>query len=103
MVVEVKGRKRFSRGLWVAAERVAVLRAELDAERADPAWQRRLEAGRARRDRERWATGRTTSRAGTGFLEGLGPCRTRAASPREIRGSGALGKTALRIASHFER
>ena len=51
-MIEVKGRKRFSRGIWVAAERLAVLHAELESERSDPAWQRRLEAGRARRQVE---------------------------------------------------
>ncbi len=38
--------------MWAPAERIAQVRAELDAERADPAWGKRLAAGRARRERE---------------------------------------------------
>ncbi len=48
-VIELKGRKRFSRGIWAPAERIAALRAELATERADPAYERKLEAGRQRR------------------------------------------------------
>lgn len=48
-VVEPKGRKRFSRGIWAPADRIAALRAELELERQDPAYQRRLAAGRQRR------------------------------------------------------
>ena len=54
-MVEMKGRKRFSRGIWAPAERVAALRAELGTERADPAYQRQLAAGRLRRAREEQA------------------------------------------------
>ncbi|MCF3649727.1 DUF2293 domain-containing protein [Synoicihabitans lomoniglobus] len=48
-VVEKKGRKRFSRGIWAPADRIAALRAVRQAERADPAYQRGLDAGRRRR------------------------------------------------------
>ncbi|WP_221031539.1 DUF2293 domain-containing protein [Actomonas aquatica] len=48
-VIEKKGRKRFSHGIWAPAERIAALRAERAAEQADPAYTRKLEAGRARR------------------------------------------------------
>ena len=51
-VIEVKGRKRFSRGIWAPAARIEVLRAELAAERQDPSYQRKLEAGRKRRAAE---------------------------------------------------
>lgn len=51
-VKERKGRKEFSRGIWAPAARIAVLRAALNEERRDPAYQRRLDAGRARRARE---------------------------------------------------
>jgi hypothetical protein len=51
-VIEVKGRKRFSRGIWAPAARIAALRAELQVERLDPAYQRKLEAGRRRREAE---------------------------------------------------
>jgi hypothetical protein len=46
---EMKGRKRFSRGIWAPTDRIAALRAELLTERADPAYQRKLAAGRQRR------------------------------------------------------
>lgn len=48
-VIELKGRKRFSRGIWAPADRIAALRSELEQERQDPAYGRRLEAGRQRR------------------------------------------------------
>lgn len=48
-VIEVKGRKRFSRGIWAPADRIQTLRTELVREREDPAYQRKLEAGRRRR------------------------------------------------------
>jgi hypothetical protein len=51
-VIEVKGGKRFSRGIWAPAARIAALRLERDAERRDPAYQRKLAAGRARRAEE---------------------------------------------------
>jgi len=55
VVVERRGRKRFVRGLWAPGERIERLRAELLAERQDPAYERRLAAGRARREREQEA------------------------------------------------
>ena len=48
-VIELKGRKRFSRGIWAPAERIAALRAELATEREDPSYQRKLDSVRARR------------------------------------------------------
>ncbi len=51
-VVELKGNKRFSRGIWAPAARIAALRADLALERADPAYARKLEAGRRRRAEE---------------------------------------------------
>ncbi len=51
-VVEVKGRKRFSRGIWAPAARIEALRRDLAAEREDPAYQKKLEAGRRRRAAE---------------------------------------------------
>jgi hypothetical protein len=51
-VVEMKGRKRFSQGIWAPAERIAALRAQLGIERSDPSYQRKLDAGRRRRDAE---------------------------------------------------
>lgn len=49
-VIEPVGNKRFSRGIWAPAARIEALRAALAAERDDPAYQRKLEAGRRRRD-----------------------------------------------------
>ena len=51
-VIEPKGNKRFSRGIWAPAVRIAALRAGLALERADPAYRRKLEAGRVRRAAE---------------------------------------------------
>ena len=48
-VVEMKGRKRFSRGIWAPAARIEALRTELAAEREDPRYRQRLESGRRRR------------------------------------------------------
>ncbi|MBL9201477.1 MAG: DUF2293 domain-containing protein [Opitutaceae bacterium] len=48
-VIELKGRKRFSRGIWAPAARIAALRAALELERQDPSYQRKLDAGRRRR------------------------------------------------------
>ncbi len=51
-VIEVKGRKRFSRGIWASAVRIAALQAELLLERQDPSYQKKLDAGRNRRAKE---------------------------------------------------
>jgi hypothetical protein len=51
-VIELKGRKRFSRGIWAPADRIAALRAELAVERQHPAYQKKLDAGRRRRAAE---------------------------------------------------
>ena len=48
-VIELKGGKRFSRGIWAPADRIAALQQERAGERQDPAYQRKLEAGRKRR------------------------------------------------------
>jgi hypothetical protein len=48
-VIEMKGRKRFSRGIWAPTGRIAALQLELAVERQDPSYQRKLDAGRKRR------------------------------------------------------
>lgn len=48
-MVEVKGRKRFSKGIWAPTVRIEALKAELLVERQDPSYQRKLDAGRKRR------------------------------------------------------
>lgn len=50
-VQEKRGRKVFSRGIWVAADVVERVRAELDAERATPAFAKRKQQATARRER----------------------------------------------------
>ena len=52
LMIELKGNKRFSRGIWAPGDRIEALRAELAAERTDPAYERRLASGRARRAAE---------------------------------------------------
>lgn len=54
-VIEVKGGKRFSRGIWAPAGRIEALRSELARERQDPAYQKKLESGRSRRAAEQVA------------------------------------------------
>ena len=54
-VQEKVGRRMFSRGVWAPAEHIERARAELDAERADPAYAKKLEAGRARREKKQVA------------------------------------------------
>ena len=51
-VKEQRGRKVFSRGIWAPRERIERIGRELAIERQDPAYQRKLDAGRARRSRE---------------------------------------------------
>lgn len=48
-VVERKGRKVFAQGVWAPAARIDAIRAEVDRERQDPAYGKRLQASRARR------------------------------------------------------
>jgi hypothetical protein len=51
-VVEKKGRKVFSRGIWAPEAHITAARAELEAERATPAYARRRASDQARRERE---------------------------------------------------
>ncbi|NMO16485.1 DUF2293 domain-containing protein [Pyxidicoccus fallax] len=51
-VQEKVGRKLFSRGVWAPEAHIVQARAALDAERATPAYEKKLAAGRARRARE---------------------------------------------------
>jgi len=55
LVREKKGRKLFSLGLWAPAEAISATRAALRVEREDPAYQRKLAAGRRRRALEQAA------------------------------------------------
>jgi TfoX/Sxy family transcriptional regulator of competence genes len=51
-MIEMKGRKKFSRGIWAPAERIDALEKELREERKDPGYQKKLDAGRQRRAKE---------------------------------------------------
>jgi hypothetical protein len=51
-VVEKKGRKTFSRGIWAPEAHISAARAQLEAERATPAYAKRRSSDQARRERE---------------------------------------------------
>jgi len=48
-VKEKKGGKEFSRGIWAPANRIEALQLARNLEKTDPAYQKQLDAGRARR------------------------------------------------------
>lgn len=52
LVEVVKGRKKFSQGLWAPAGNIEVAKVELEVERATPQYQKKLEQGRQRREKE---------------------------------------------------
>jgi hypothetical protein len=54
-VQELRGRKTFSRGVWAPRATVERLRLALEAERATATYQRKLDGGRERREREQQA------------------------------------------------
>lgn len=54
-VKEPKGRKLFSKGVWAPADRIEILRQQLVQEREDPSYQKKLDAGRAKRERDQEA------------------------------------------------
>jgi len=54
-VIEKRGRKAFSKGLWAPRENIEAARAALEAERAKPAYAKKLAAAAARRDRDQAA------------------------------------------------
>lgn len=58
----------FSRGVWAPGATIAQIEADLSRERADPAYQRKLDAGRARREREQRAYVEDFTRAVFEFL-----------------------------------
>ncbi|MEZ4375220.1 MAG: DUF2293 domain-containing protein [Polyangiaceae bacterium] len=69
LVQEKKGRKLFSRGIWAPAERVERITAALAAERQDPAYQRKLDAARAKRETEQAEYAEDFEREVFDFLE----------------------------------
>jgi hypothetical protein len=54
-VQEKKGRKVFSRGIWTLGSAVESIRRELEAERADPAYAKKLAQAKVRRDEDQAA------------------------------------------------
>jgi hypothetical protein len=54
-VIEKRGRKAFSKGLWAPEENIAAARAALEAERATDAYAKRRQSDAARREREQAA------------------------------------------------
>ena len=54
-VQEKKGRKVFSRGIWTLGTTVDSIRRELEAERADPAYAKKLAQAKVRRDEDQTA------------------------------------------------
>lgn len=52
LVQEKKGRRTFSQGIWAPKARVDAITQALEAERADPAYQRKLDAARGKRAEE---------------------------------------------------
>lgn len=54
-VQEKVGRKLFSRGVWAPAATIAEAKRALEAERSDPAYARKLQAGRERREKKQEA------------------------------------------------
>jgi hypothetical protein len=52
VVEEMRGRKRFSRGLWAPSATVDKVRRAVESEKSHPDYAKKLEAGRARRERE---------------------------------------------------
>jgi hypothetical protein len=67
-VIEIKGGKRFSHGIWAPAETIKILRAERQHEQADPAYQKNLDASRLRRAREEQTYAADFRAAVLGFL-----------------------------------
>jgi hypothetical protein len=68
-VVEIKGRKRFSRGIWAPSDRIEAIRTELQRERENPSHQKRLDAGRRRRAAAQEAYAGDFTRAVLAFLD----------------------------------
>ena len=67
-IKEPKGRKMFSQGILAPAHRIEALRHALQQERADPAYARKLEAGRKRREKEEQLYRQTFQQALFSFL-----------------------------------
>ncbi len=73
LVQEKKGRKLFSRGIWAPRERVERISAALTQERSDPAYQRKLDAARIKREAEQLQYAADFEREVFEFLD-FAPC-----------------------------
>ncbi|MHC4878193.1 MAG: DUF2293 domain-containing protein [Planctomycetota bacterium] len=51
-VKQKRGRRTFSLGVWAPADRIATIREELEAERSTESYQKKLAAGRRRREKQ---------------------------------------------------
>ncbi len=99
-VSETRGRRTFSRGLWAPAEAIAMARAAVEAKRADPSHQRKLDAARKRREAEHAVYVRDFEAAVRDFLR-FHPAHTDAAAELARRvtalatpvGSGTVART----------
>lgn len=68
-VKEQRGRKLFSRGIWAPRERIERIRRELELERANPGYQKKLDAGRQRRAAQQAVYAGDFEAAVLGFLD----------------------------------
>ena len=84
-IVKVERRRRMvSLGVWAPAATIDSIARDLEAERADPSYQRRLDQGRARRAREQEAYVETFEGAVRAFLA-AGAARLRGFYRQDIR------------------
>ena len=68
-VAEKRGRKEFSQGIWAPADNIRRAQSSMEAERSTPAYARKMEQAKSRRDREQAAYVREFADAVRGFLE----------------------------------
>jgi len=69
IIKEPKGKRLFSKGILSDAATIDRLKAELEVERADPSYQKKLDAGRARRAKQEEQYGQDFLEAVISFLD----------------------------------
>ncbi len=79
IVQEKKGRRTFSRGVWAPADRIAVVRVELEAQRSTEAYAKRRKADVNRRERKQGHYVEDFAAAVLAFLE-FAPCHAEIAT-----------------------
>jgi len=99
-VKEQKGRKVFSRGIWAPADRIEALRTELEGERQNPSYQKKLDASRLRREKDQTVYATDFESAVFDFLnfhpvhESMGRTLARAIAAHAVPvGSGTVART----------